>query len=368
MLAASNDNVPNIARNNHYVPEATLRRWSEDETHVWGYRLLVSRRGMREWRRERISGLTRQTDLYTQWSEGEETDAFETFITRQFEEPGQAAISRLVGGQKMDRTDWHSIARFVVTQDMRTPRYLIEWLARFRNQFQQSLESVMERLEKRRDGSADDASELPTTGDEASQPNHFRDVFSVSIDREARVGDMVPVRAGIRSVRSVWLASMRHLLTGRAEIVCGHQWCVMKPAPGHEWPLTDHPVLCLNYESEAKYDFSGGWGRPGTRFIMPVSPRLAVYTQVGTRPYGPLELGPDETRRLQQLFVERAFRWVLAREPMEWVAGFRPRVVDAERFTAEQAEWKRWQTEQARDEAEFDQKIVGRASRTACGA
>jgi hypothetical protein len=48
------------------VREATLRRWSDDGERVWGYRLLVSHRGVRPWRRELIARLTRQTDLYTE--------------------------------------------------------------------------------------------------------------------------------------------------------------------------------------------------------------------------------------------------------------------------------------------------------------
>ena len=138
--------MSNIARNNHYVPEATLRRWSDDGVSVWGYRLLVSHRKVRDWRREPISRLTRQKDLYTEWSGGEETDSFETLITREFEEPGQAAISRLVAGQRMTSSDWRRIARFVVTQDLRTPQYLIEWLPRFQHQLQESLESAVARL------------------------------------------------------------------------------------------------------------------------------------------------------------------------------------------------------------------------------
>ena len=58
--------MANITRNNHYVREATLRRWSDDGERVWGYRLLVSHRGVRPWRRELIARLTRQTDLYTE--------------------------------------------------------------------------------------------------------------------------------------------------------------------------------------------------------------------------------------------------------------------------------------------------------------
>jgi len=58
--------VANITRNNHYVPQATLKRWSHDGQSVWAYRLLVSHHGVRQWRSELIARLTRQTDLYTE--------------------------------------------------------------------------------------------------------------------------------------------------------------------------------------------------------------------------------------------------------------------------------------------------------------
>jgi hypothetical protein len=118
--------VSGITRSNHYVPEAALRRWSDDGERVWGYRLLVSHRGVRSWRPELIGRLTRQTDLYTEHRGGQDVDAFETFITRDFEEPGQQAIEKLIAGIRMTPDYWRRIARFVVTQDLRTPQDFIE--------------------------------------------------------------------------------------------------------------------------------------------------------------------------------------------------------------------------------------------------
>jgi hypothetical protein len=55
----------------------------------------------------------------------------------------------------------------------------------------------------------------------------------------------------------------------------------MKLAGDAEWPLTDPLVLTLNYYGPGKYDFGAGWGLEGSEFILPVSPHLAVCTQVG---------------------------------------------------------------------------------------
>jgi hypothetical protein len=349
--------VGNIARNNHYVPAATLRRWSDDGERVWGYRLLVSHGGVRAWRPELIAGLTRQTDLYTEHRDGQDVDAFETFITREFEEPGQHAIEKLIAGSRMSPADWRRIARFVVTQDLRTPQDFIEWYERFQHSLQESLESAIQKLPERIQQQKTCAQQEPSEvsgpmSDDA--PDFMREVLKVSIDRSDTVNGMVPVRADIRSARSVWMARVRHLLVNRAEIVCGHRWCTMVPAHGEEWPLTDHPVLRINFHSAQQYDFGGGWGHDGSEFIMPVSPRLAVYAQVGKRHYGPIHLDPAKTRQLQQLFVERAYRWILARQPIRWVEEFRPRTVDPARYASDQEAWKRWHSQQAQDEAEFD--------------
>jgi hypothetical protein len=117
-----------ITRESHYVPQATLRRWSEDGMNVHAYRLLVSHQNVPEWQPHTLRGLTKQRDLYTTFEGDQEGDDFEKFITREIEEPGQAAIERLIANAKMKPTDWHSIARFVAAQQMRTPLFFIEWV------------------------------------------------------------------------------------------------------------------------------------------------------------------------------------------------------------------------------------------------
>ena len=86
---------------------------------------------------------------------------------------------------------------------------------------------------------------------------------------------------------------------------------------------------------------------------MPVSPHLAVYTQIGTRSPGPFTFSLEQTRMVQRFLVERAFRWVLAPRPLPWVAAVRPRTVDADTFKAEQEGWKRWNPDQGQAEARF---------------
>jgi hypothetical protein len=125
-----------------------------------------------------------------------------------------------------------------------------------------------------------------------------------------------------------------------------------------EWPLTDHPVLTLNYYGPGKYDFGPGWGRESSEFILPVSPRLAVCTQVGRRETGPWQATSGQTAELQRFVVERALRWIIARKPEPWISTLRPRVVDAEAFAIEQESWRAWNAMHLDSEAEFNTSTV----------
>jgi hypothetical protein len=137
-------------------------------------------------------------------------------------------------------------------------------------------------------------------------------------------------------------------------LICQHRWRAIEPADDDEWPLTDHPVLTLNYFRPDQYDFGAGWGRDGSEFILPVSPRVAVCTQVGTNNHGPTSMTAQKTHGIQRLMAERALRWIIARPgAAEWVSSVRPRTVNAEAYAREQEAWRRWHLGHTESEMEF---------------
>ena len=76
-----------ITRESHYVPQATLKRWSVDGIHLSAYRLLVSHPNVPQWQNLTIRGLARQRDLYTTFEGDAEGDDFEKFITSESRSP-----------------------------------------------------------------------------------------------------------------------------------------------------------------------------------------------------------------------------------------------------------------------------------------
>jgi hypothetical protein len=76
-------------RNNHFVPQTYLKRWSFDGKRIWGYPLLVPHINVPAWSLYSIRGIAYRTHLYTKLAlNGEETDEFERWLDKEFESPG----------------------------------------------------------------------------------------------------------------------------------------------------------------------------------------------------------------------------------------------------------------------------------------
>ena len=336
-----------LARDSHYVPQATLRRWSDDGTHLYAYRILVSSPNVPEWRRRPIRGLAYRRDLYTVFGGGEELDDFERWLSSNYEQPGLEAIDKLVRRARLTPGDWRSMARFVAAQDVRTPLNFIESMRRWNQQIPEILDrTLQESINRFEEASAKGVALHPT-----SEQSEFSNLLEINIEPPAVPGsDLASVQATVTIGRHFWIASMRHLLTGVAETLCRHRWSVIEPADDQEWPLMDQPVLKLNYYRPGQYDFDGGWGNPGTEIMMPVAPRHLLYVQVGKKIANRFSLALHDTSLVQQLLVKRTHRWVFGRRPLHWVADVRPRTVDRDQLAEEASAWKGWHRDQLQSE------------------
>lgn len=340
--------MSNITHKNHYVPEATLCRWSEDGTHVHAYRILVSDSKVPEWRSRPISGIAFQPDLYTFFSGDEELDEFERWIEKEFETPGLEAIDRLISQRRLSPIDWKAIASLVAAQDVRIPLNYILSMQRWQQEVPKVIEdSIQESVRKLEAARLEGIKLMPS-----ENKNEFSELFRVHMypPSDPKSGE-ASIQAEVTLGRRFWIASMRHLLTGAVKTLCQHRWSVAQPYGDREWPVTDHPVLRLNFYRPGHYDFGGGWGNEGSEIMMPASPRHLLYVQVGKKTNNRFTFSSANTELVQRLIVERAHRWVFARRPEDWVAKVKPRIVDAEMFRAEENAWSQWHQEQCKAEA-----------------
>lgn len=290
-----------------------------------------------------LTRLAYQRDLYTTFAGSREVDEFERWIAAEFEEPGLEAVQKLVAGTRLTTIDWRSLARFVAAQDVRTPLNFIESMKRWDQEIPRILEETLRDAVKKLQAAKNQGVRIEVERKLTAFDNSFRIRIEPPPDPAS---DQALLRVEVLIGRGLWLASIRHLLTNTANGLCQHRWSVVKPCGDEEWPLTDHPVLRLNYYRPGEYDFRGGWGNPGSEVIMPVSPRQLLYVQVGNRAPNRFTFSTEQTQVVQRFLAERAHRWVFARRPMPWVARVKPRVIDAARALAEEEGWRRWHEEQ----------------------
>ena len=338
-----------VVRDNHYVPQGLIRRWSTDGLRVHAYRTLVSHGDVPLWTSQSIQNVACARDLYTDVVGGQEHDDFEKWIESEFEGPGLAAVERLVRGLRLSPNHWRDLIRLYAAQHVRTPSSYSHFMRWCGKELEPALDASLSRmfgpLQNAKRGppakATADASPTPTCLKKA-----FESLLRVRVDEAADAEGRVAVRAEIAAGRSFWIAWMRHLLNGIVKSLYYHRWRVLIPHGDAEWVLTDHPALRVNYNGPRDYSVEGGWGFEGSDLMMPVSPRHLLHVQVGHRGEPRAVCSEELTLRIQRLYAETALRWILSTSPHLWVAHARPRVVDAVRFKDEQEQWRGWHENQ----------------------
>ena len=177
-------------------------------------------------------------------------------------------------------------------------------------------------------------------------------ILPLRVTTEIKEGEEFGVLKAETAVgRASWLWSVKHLLENTANVLHQHKWTILQPADGMHWFTSDKPVVRLNYYGVGKYDFGGGWGKPGTELFMPLSPKHLLYTKIGSRP--PLRgtiLSVEQTRLIRHLLAEHAHRYIFANTADVEVPSLTPRTVNTEFFKHEEEQWSKWHAEQSESE------------------
>lgn len=332
-----------ITHRNHFVPQFYMQQWTDEHGKLWSYRTLVAHENVPMWSHIPTRTVAARMDLYAEVVDGAELDEFEHWVKAEFEDPATEVLAKVRQGGSLEAKDWERLAMFFASQDVRTPTSLIESLQRWNREFPDLLNKTIRESVERLEEAKRHGVQIAAPPDSHPMARPFR----VVIDREAEAPPgMVQIRAEVTPGRSLWLGSMRHLLTGVAETLMTYRWSLVEPSTGLEWLTSDHPTMRLNYNSAQDYSFGGGWGFSGTDLLMPLSPKHLLFTQVAKVHPRCFRFTPEQTRELQRLLCARAHREIFARTPEDYVPPFRLRVVDAAMVRYEEEEWARWHRQQ----------------------
>lgn len=338
-----------VTRDNHYVPQSYLRRWSSEKEKVWVSRLLVPDSRMPLWKLASIRGIAKHQNLYTRVVTESDSDEIERWLNEGFETPAQASIDRAVMEQELTESDWITIIRFVAAQDARTPARLQENMKRWQRDLQSTIDEVLENAVRK-------LREAQKTGVRLASSKHpYADYFPIKVVKEilpdAESGTLqVQTIAG----RGLWLFSLKHVLTNTLKVLHNHKWTILHCPSDMAWMTSDNPVVKLNFHSPQDYSFNGGWGSKGTEIFMPLSPKHLLYARVGFCPpaHGTV-LSEELAHWFQRFIVGNAYRFIFAAKPDERLLHIRQRHVSAEAYASEIKQWANWHDEQRRAELDL---------------
>lgn len=336
-------------RDHHYVSCGYLKRWACADGKLWVYRTLVSRREVPLWKRVSPRGAAYRSSLYSRPIPGREVDEIEKWFDSEIEGPAEEPLQKATSDSRLTPDDWKCLLRFLAAQQVRTParfeKQLKRWSEQMPGNIEQTLADSVSELERRHE-----AGEPPPDHEPLENVEAFPMRVSTRLEPGQEKGE---VRVEAVAGRALWLWGMQHVLDRTWQALRKSKWTILHPPEGWSWFTSDDPVVCLNFNSLVDYNFDGGWANPGTEILLPIGPQHLMYAQVGRRPPQKGERMPEaQAEIVLRMIAEHAYRLIFANDPSPDIPRLRPRIEDAEAFSADSSRWANWEDDQ--DAAERD--------------
>lgn len=335
-----------LRKNNHYVPQLYLKQWMKNGK-IPTYRLLVPNDGVHLWKDHSLKSIAYHQHLYSYLVGQEETDEFERWLSNEFEAPAEEAIHLAINDERMSQEHWKTLIRFAFAQDIRTPANLRSFLARQRDTMQQLMTETLETSVRHFDAATKAGTLIPNSKPVLTNPLPIK----ILITKHPEGGGTIEARTIVG--RSLWLWSVRRLLTDTINKITNSHWTIVHAPPGLSWPTSDNPLIKLAYQDSKNYSFGSGWGVPNVDIIMPLSPKHLLHNCIGRRswPRGTV-LDKQTAQFLRKIIVKHADRYIFDKDKSD-IQNIRPRTVSLIAYNQERATWQNWGNEQSQAEADL---------------
>jgi hypothetical protein len=264
----------------------------------------------------------------------------ERWLNDEFENPAAPIIKKVLNDEALSQDERQVLIRFVGIQAGRTVASYIKIKHRSRLNSQAILDRVLESAVHKAERLSKKGRKLPTTRPTTPFPIEVR-------TQESDGENQASITATFIAGREYFLWVLRQILPRLLPVLTRHQWTILHPARGLEWPTSDNPFIALNYTRPGKYDLEGGWGRKNGDLLFPLGPRHILHAYIGHSHRPPRSIASREkTFELQRIICENAHRWIYARADLRCVPWFRPSHIDAVAFQQELADIRKWHREQ----------------------
>jgi hypothetical protein len=334
-----------LTRDNHFVPQLYLKNFATASGEVCEYRVLVSHSSVPVWKSINVAGTGYEKNLYTRIVRGEEADDIEQWLNHEFESPAKEPFQKVLADKELTKSDWEILVRFLASQIVRTPAFLIKSLPHWNQMTPRVLEQTMKSVEIR-------LREAKASGqriilDDTSGSEYFpMRIERKDLPEEKKVQFTTKVVVG----RGLWFHTMKHLLTNTLKVLYKHKWTIFEAPSGMGWFTSDDPVICLNFRSDSDYDFEGGWNRTRANILFPLSPRHLMFTEIGVNSYPRCVPSRYRARLFRRIIAEHAHRSIYSLAEDSKIPQLKPRMVNAMAFQNERALWAAWYEDQSKAE------------------
>lgn len=330
----------NFRGNHHYVSQSYLKAWGNKHKRIWTYNTLVSHENVPVWSQAAIKNIANHFHLFTRNMEGSDSDEIEKWMEREIETPAQNALDRIRSvDSSLSSEEWDRLLRYVALHDVRNPARYVDHIKRWKSEMPGIMENVLKSVVR-------EMGLKRAEGTHKSQPFQDSELIPLKVTKEINPNsDQGYLRAEVILGRGLWFFSIRHLLTSTYKTLGNHKWSIIEAPEDKHWLTSDNPVVRVNYYKPGFYDLKGGWGNKGSEILFPLSPKLLLYTQVGSKKKQTY-ITNEQAAIMNKCIAENAYRYVFAEDPIADIGSLAERIVDRDAFIREKEEWDNWHVRQ----------------------
>ena len=316
-------------RDNHFVPRAYLKQWSNNGNTVWTYNTIVWNEHQKFWESKGVGGLAHWKDFYTQVKDdGTIDDSVEAYFDKEYESKTGEAFKKVREDSQLSDEVMDTLVDFAILQMVRTPAWFSYYSAAMADAFPLVTNKLFDKLE------AELASGKPTQRIfEKTYRAPYYEPFpqlDINIDVDDKTKEItVTLPMGRRS----FLASIGQILKGGvAKRMRDYNWAVIEMPKDVLLPTCDNPFVRLLVRPGMQPTLDAGVGDKNAALFMPLTPRHLLFVDVGGRTLDERQLTEDPwvIDLIRESIVQNAVRYVYYCKPSDWIVDMRPRRVDRE--------------------------------------
>ena len=333
--------MANLSRNNHFLSQMYMDAWKMGDGKVLVYNLLVPNENYPLWQSKSLRSVGSYDSMYVRFNGDKEIDDIEKWFSFEFETPSVKALKKARNSEKLTIDEYKNLINLVACHYVRTPKLIFKILEIGRLEGKQMLNETLNELEEKH----------RKEGTKYYNNEKSDNCIPINITSE---GDNVKFEVLIG--KGFYLEMMKFLLPKIRESLGKYTWKIFNVADEIILPLSDNPVVLLNYNGIFNYDFNAKLGGPNTNIIFPLSPNKVLIGQNGMINIRENELGLGLSAFCKKEIVENAYKIVISNNEDNHVPIIRPRCVSEELFIKELKMWNDMQKGYMEEEVPFLKK------------